>query len=413
MKKILLTFFTFFVSSSLFTQLNLFPPIGNVGIGTTSPTEKLTVNGSMSVQSLTLLNGEVKIPNLPLVDNTNLGNTLDQYKLLLIDENGVVRRVTAETPIGVGEVGDSPCTANGTRSRWYYGAYKTYIACPEVNVGISTTTPRVKLDVLGTTYSKKIFLGDLEETNNQDILFYLKANSNSALNGTIFNVNNSENSSVFSITNNGIIHNKNLWVDNNLNGGKISANNQLAVGFLLNPTNENYLLITDNTNESNKHGILSKTFHSSDYGYNTKLLVNRDNTKAFAIFNNSTGSEIETFKIYGDGRMQIGKETQLTGNHTNSKLTVNGKIVSQSLFITMNNWADYVFDENYELPKLTEIEQFYKLNKHLPEIPSEKEIIEKGLDVAEMNKLLLKKIEELTILLVEQEKRISQLEKNK
>lgn len=111
------------------------------------------------------------------------------------------------------------------------------------------------------------------------------------------------------------------------------------------------------------------------------------------------------------GKTIIGNPLNSASSHfTDAMLSVNGKIVSKSLFVTALNWADFVFDENYKLPKLSEIEAYYKINKHLPSIPSEKEIMEKGIDLSEMNKLLLQKIEELTILMVEQEKRIKKLE---
>ena len=82
------------------------------------------------------------------------------------------------------------------------------------------------------------------------------------------------------------------------------------------------------------------------------------------------------------------------------------KAVAKEIYVTIQNWADYVFDKNYNLPKLSEVEAFYKKNHHLPEIPSATEVEKDGVNVAEMNKLLLQKIEELTIYLVEQQKQI-------
>lgn len=76
-------------------------------------------------------------------------------------------------------------------------------------------------------------------------------------------------------------------------------------------------------------------------------------------------------------------------------------------FINTLSWP---FMNDYYTP--FDIELFYKTNHHLPEIPSEKEITENGIDVAEMNTLLLKKVEELTIYLVEQQKQINELKKN-
>jgi hypothetical protein len=96
--------------------------------------------------------------------------------------------------------------------------------------------------------------------------------------------------------------------------------------------------------------------------------------------------------------------------HDDFAFAVAGKLVAQSIYVTnVNNWADYVFASDYELPKLNDVEAFYKINKHLPEIPTASEVEEKGIDVAEMNKLLLKKVEELTIYLVEQQKQMDAL----
>jgi len=111
------------------------------------------------------------------------------------------------------------------------------------------------------------------------------------------------------------------------------------------------------------------------------------------------------------GTTHIGTSTS-NGAHPNALLTVSGEIVSQAVYVRLADWPDYVFRPTYQLPKLSEIESFYKQNQHLPEIPTEKEISEKGADLGEMNKLLLKKVEELTLYLVEQQKQIDAL-KNK
>ena len=71
---------------------------------------------------------------------------------------------------------------------------------------------------------------------------------------------------------------------------------------------------------------------------------------------------------------------------------------------------DYVFDKKYELRKLNDLEKFISEKKHLPEAPSAEQISKEGLNVAEMNMLLLKKVEELTLYAIEQNKRIAKLE---
>jgi hypothetical protein len=65
------------------------------------------------------------------------------------------------------------------------------------------------------------------------------------------------------------------------------------------------------------------------------------------------------------------------------------------------NWPDYVFEPEYKLPSLLELEQYIKANKHLPEVPSAEQVKENGLSVGEMNAILLMKVEELTLHLIE------------
>ncbi|MET3022042.1 tail fiber protein [Flavobacterium hydatis] len=91
------------------------------------------------------------------------------------------------------------------------------------------------------------------------------------------------------------------------------------------------------------------------------------------------------------------------------KLTVKGKIHAQEVKVDMLGALvpDYVFDNDYKLKPLHEVEEFIKLNNHLPEIPSAKEIEKNGLMLAEMNMSLLKKIEELTLYTITQEKKIN------
>jgi hypothetical protein len=95
------------------------------------------------------------------------------------------------------------------------------------------------------------------------------------------------------------------------------------------------------------------------------------------------------------------------------KLAVDGLAAfKQAVVIAVPNWADYVFEPDYELMPLDSVEQFVKTQKHLPDVPSEAEVKAEGIDLAGMNAILLKKIEELYLYTLEQEKRIRELEKN-
>jgi len=100
------------------------------------------------------------------------------------------------------------------------------------------------------------------------------------------------------------------------------------------------------------------------------------------------------------------------------KLSVNGNIRTKKLIVSQSGWPDYVFDSSYSLRSLSEVEKFITINKRLPDMPSSKEVEEKGISVGDNQALLLKKIEELTLYIIkmnkennEAHKRIELLEK--
>jgi len=91
-------------------------------------------------------------------------------------------------------------------------------------------------------------------------------------------------------------------------------------------------------------------------------------------------------------------------------LAVNGNILANQIKVKTDiSVPDYVFEPDYKLKSLEEIESYVKENKHLPEIPSAKQIQADGLDVAEMNLLLLKKMEEMTLHMIDQQKQIREM----
>jgi len=97
-----------------------------------------------------------------------------------------------------------------------------------------------------------------------------------------------------------------------------------------------------------------------------------------------------------------------------NKLSVKGHIWAQEIKVMLTDGADWVFEEDYELKPLLEVEQYIKENKHLPEIPSADDFRKNDMKVSEMTNKLLQKIEELTLYTIEQEKKIeAQNSKNK
>ncbi|MEO0404816.1 MAG: hypothetical protein AAF193_08095, partial [Bacteroidota bacterium] len=87
-----------------------------------------------------------------------------------------------------------------------------------------------------------------------------------------------------------------------------------------------------------------------------------------------------------------------------SKLAVNGIIHTKEVKVDLIGWSDFVFEKDYRLRTLEEVEEHIAEKGHLPEIPSEAEVLENGINLAKMNAKLLQKIEELTLYLIEQNK---------
>ena len=102
--------------------------------------------------------------------------------------------------------------------------------------------------------------------------------------------------------------------------------------------------------------------------------------------------------IRSSGNVGIG--TQAPGSH---KLAVNGTILAKEIKVEAN-WADFVFEDDYQLMKLSDLEKFIEENGHLPEIPTEKEVEENGISLGDMNSKLLQKIEELTLYTIQLQK---------
>lgn len=108
------------------------------------------------------------------------------------------------------------------------------------------------------------------------------------------------------------------------------------------------------------------------------------------------------------GTNNIGIGTTNPGSY---KLAVNGDVKIKKLVVTQTAWPDYVFASDYKLKPLKQVERFIKVNKHLPEMPSAKEVEERGLSIGDTQALLLKKMEEMTLYIIALNKKVMQLEK--
>lgn len=144
-------------------------------------------------------------------------------------------------------------------------------------------------------------------------------------------------------------------------------------------------------------------------GGSALLDSNPDNYSGWSIFHshNSTNKDLyfrhgqtgDPNVVFADnGNVGIGT------NDPTETLSVNGTIRSKEIICEISPWPDYVFEDNYQLKSLNELEQFIDKEGHLPNIPSAEEVEEDGVTLGKMNALLLEKIEELTLLMIKLQK---------
>lgn len=196
-------------------------------------------------------------------------------------------------------------------------------------------------------------------------------------------------------------------------GGYVSTGTYLEVG---NPTRNGGIAM--NINAPNKVGqrvtvssVWPESYPTPPDAYNTQLFVNRSKIKALTVLNTATNPNgDQTFVVYGNGKTHIGLGRPLaTGICANAMLTVDGTILAKEVRVaisTTTHWADYVFEKDYKLMPLKDVETYIIANKHLPEVPSSEDVQKNGVEVTEISAVLLKKIEELTLYTIELQKKL-------
>lgn len=156
----------------------------------------------------------------------------------------------------------------------------------------------------------------------------------------------------------------------------------------------NWLTATSNTGTSG---------HSLYFGYN-----NNSNTTYGLYITGGRGLPNQLdfgvenkFYVMGDGKVGIGT------SYPSEKLSVNGNVSAKKIIVTQTGWSDYVFNDDYALRPLSRLAQYIKQNKHLPDIPSEKEVNANGINIGDNQALLLKKVEELTLYVIHLQKQVN------
>ncbi|WP_299433201.1 hypothetical protein [uncultured Aquimarina sp.] len=299
------------------------------------------------------------------------------------------------------------------------------------NVGVGTINPSEKLEVKGKIKADKLSLSDPNDTSNWNSLwqsgFYQSYNGTNApeVNQWFWgiNMNHSSNSAQYKYNGQLAIKNSNIkptlyfrstnkdgvgtWAKVLNNKGIQSIEGSLGIGTT-NPTQK--LEVNGNIYlpiQSNASGALLFRAHSDDissikaerYGPGTGTRLSfqmSDDQDDYFSFNHKHWSlgNIEVLKI------------QRTGLYVNGKLENNGTIRSKEVTVEATSWPDYVFEKEYDLKPLNEVESYILRNGHLPNIPAAKEVLDNGITLGAMNVKLLEKIEELTLYTIQQQKEL-------
>lgn len=157
------------------------------------------------------------------------------------------------------------------------------------------------------------------------------------------------------------------------------------------------------TNKIRSYLFYDNNANDRQYFYGPRVEeVNGNEPTIASLLNNANSGE----NFYFAGK--VGVKTDTPGDFD---LAVNGKIRSKEIKVEASNWPDYVFKDEYRVPPLRETAEFIKNHGHLPDVPTAEEVEADGISLGEFNKLLLKKLEEITLHLIEKENEIEMLKK--
>lgn len=417
MKKILTTLFLSSLFITSYAQwIDGGPKITttqNVGIGTSSPGFKLDVVGISRFQNVVMAN------NSRITTNVNdyflyQDKVIGHYAL----DWGYDKWNPAEFTLRMSSFGGMKFFTKGS--------YRLGIT-KEGNVGIGTDNPLCKLDVDGDIRARSLYLGLEKVINNWNCSYIYYPGNSLVFKPNIGSNMNSEFEFISGTSENGPIT-TNLSLQMSPKNGKYekkvllhtNGNSYFNGGNVgIGTENPQFKFEVNGDIKSNNiilplQGKLSISL-DDNFTYQDKAIGHY----SFGWVSDSwnTGgptlwqSAYAGIKFFTAGRYRMGINTNgnvgIGTENPQNKLDVNGTIRATEVKVE-TGWADFVFDKDYKLPTLQEVENHINEHKHLPDIPSEAEVKENGVSLGEMQAKLLQKIEELTLYTIELNKTVKE-----
>ncbi len=383
-------------------QTNTFPSTGNVGIGTTSPVKLFTIQGDSAVLRL-------QSPSNPTGYFTDLVNKYSIVSPFYVHTPSYGRfgykKLGLVTPTDVAVAYVNGCFGlafvTGTRGEDPSPLDVRMSILGNGNVGIGTTAPRQLLDIVGNNVSNNFMY--LSNTGTYGSLLKI---------GTVITNSRQESQiqyqSIFGIYDVNGGSNSRLFIDpnGNIGIGRISLNAKLDIMNTLSGVHSNTpsLFRTIDAYNAGANQQFFQVLGAGDGTNSTNInLISNWGYLSLGARADGNATPTNTLNILSNGNIGIG-----TTNPQGYMLAVNGSVIATSMTVKLNaNWPDYVFKVDYHLPTLQEVKTYINQNHHLPEVPSEQEVAKNGLNLGEMNKILTKKVEELTLYLIEKDKQLN------
>lgn len=394
MKVLNLTIFFIVIAACAYTQ-----GTGNVGIGTTTPLQKLDVNGNINVRGNNIFAGSAGRLRLH-----GGGGTSGYVEIQTMSPGyGLVIREYNSGDFGNIEVTDAGLGLG----------YKTsgihMVIDPAGNIGVGTTTPTVKLDVNGdiNVQGNDIYAGTsgrLRLVGGGGTSGYVEAQTMSPDYGFVIREYDGSAFGNIEVTENGLgigYHTSDMHMT-------IGTAGNVGIGTA-SPT-EKLTVSNGHVSVTNGYGLVKDWGGVAEYAFLPVAAGLHTMTGIGPHCPGDRGSQIRSDRIVAFVETD---QDKVSGwfDLNNNRFIWNGLISSREIIVQTDVWADYVFDENYQLKSLKEIGRFINKNGHLPNVPSQEEVVESGIDVSKMTVIQQEKIEELFLHMIEMDKRMETLEK--